>query len=103
CVGRCDVVGAEDRAGDFRDGLRREHERLCRAALLRRPVRREIVVGLGTRLGGAGGGEPRRARLTRRPAAWTVAHGQRPPAACTLRTRAWYWDKAPGRSGSAWR
>src|SRR6185436_17057058 len=102
-VGRFDIVGAEDRARDLGEGLRRQHQRLRRAALLRRAVRRKVVVGLGARLITAVTGEPRGARLTRRLAAWTVAHGRRPPAACTFRTRAWCWDTVPGRSGSAWR
>src|SRR5688572_4364566 len=96
-VARLDVVPAEHRAGDLRKRLRRDDQGLRRTALLSRCVRRIVIGGLGARM------EFPVRLVTRRPAAWTAGHGRKPPASCTRRRRASWWDRAPDRSGSAWR
>src|SRR2546426_1038596 len=91
-VGRLDVAVAEDRAGQLGQGLRRHDERLCRASLLRRGVRRVVVLRLGTRMKAAvarqlaalGGSS----LIHWRRVAWKAERGRKPRAACTVRTRA---------------
>src|SRR5712691_1316172 len=106
-VGRLDVAVAEDRAGQLGQRLRRHDERLRRAALLRRGVRRVVVPRLGTRMKTAVARQ--RAALSGDSlvhwgrVAWKAERGRKPPVSCTVRTRASRWDKAPGRICSVWR
>src|SRR5438309_12084526 len=91
-VGRFDVAVAEDRAGQLGQGLRRHDERLRRASLLRRGVRRVVVFRLSTRmktavarqLAALGGSS----LIHWRRVAWKAEPGRKPRAACTVRTRA---------------
>src|SRR6267143_2020141 len=106
-VGRLDVAVAEDRAGQLGQRLRRHDERLRRAALLRRGVRRVVVLRLGTRMKTAVARQlaalSRDSLIHWRRLAWKAERGRKPPAACTVRTRASREEKAPDRIGSAWR
>src|SRR5467141_2789618 len=91
-VGRLDVSVAEDRASQLGQRLWRHDERLRRASLLRRGVRRVVVLRLGTRMKTAVARQL--AALSRdslshwRRLAWKAEPGRKTPAACTVRPRA---------------